>query len=56
MIKDREIGHFRFKARFENGRGLVTVSVVEKGEDLRTLGFYVNITEQRQGEASMHGA
>ncbi len=40
------IATFRFKAKFEFARGLITVTVVETDSGSRIDGFHVNITDE----------
>ena len=42
-------GVFSFKGTFENGEGLVTVTIVKKDGAVRVLGFYLKETHLRDG-------
>ena len=51
-----ETGVFRFKGVFEFGKGLVTVTIIEKDEIVRVMGFYINVTEQSEAKHPKRGA
>ena len=53
---DGKTGVFRFKGAFENGRGVVTVSVNESDEAVRVIGFHISITGQGDGANRRHRA
>jgi hypothetical protein len=47
------IGLFSFKGTFENGEGVVNVTIVKKDGAVRVLGFYLKATHMRDGASKL---
>ena len=46
-------GIFSFKGTFENGEGVVRVTIVKKDGAVRVLGFYLTATHMRDGVSKL---
>lgn len=46
-------GLFSFKGTFENGEGVVNVTIVKKDGAVRVLGFYLKATHMRDGGSKL---
>lgn len=46
-------GLFSFKDTFENGEGVVNVTIVKKYGAVRVLGFYLKATHMRDGGSKL---
>ena len=51
-----ETGVFRFRGVFESGKGLVTVTIIDKDKVLRVMGFNINVTAQSEIKNPERGA